>query len=139
MLANALANSGSTEFRSDDKEQYIRIVRDLSPSDLSMLHDLAPRYERASAEGYSNLGFTMVDGKSLPSLARLTALGLVDESFKTPGNAPYVPYGDTTTKPVARDYQISPGGRRFIRFLSRQHGKCPQGCRTREKLFTTAK
>jgi len=108
MVADALANSGSAEFISDDKEQYVRILRDLSPADAGTLRELASIHERTSGSA----GLTMHGGGTTSSLARLTALGLVDESFKAPA-----PRTDQR-QPPPREYQISADGRRFIQFTS---------------------
>src|ERR1700694_375014 len=73
MLASALANSGTEDFRNDDKELMLRTLRDISPSDLQTLKNenltgwlpLTKRIEYAP--------------EILSSLSRLASLGLVIE------------------------------------------------------------
>jgi hypothetical protein len=114
MLAVALANSGATEFRGDDKELMLRALRAIGPSDLRNLnHDylkgwlpLTKRIEYAP--------------DVLGSLSRLASLGLVNEQFLRPDPntsdqeklASLLKYG------MRRTFQLSPFGKRFMRFVA---------------------
>jgi|SRR5271163_385458 len=114
MLAVALANSGATEFRGDDKELMLRALRAISPSDLKNLnHDylkgwlpLTKRIEYAP--------------DVLGSLSRLASLGLVNEQFLRPDPntsdqeklATLLKYG------TRRTFQLSLFGERFMRFVA---------------------
>ena len=84
MLADALANSGSTELlRDSSKEQYIRTLRDLSPEDLAFLKYLQPKADK----GWSSWGVSRdlrpqrknVEGEELTMASRLVGLGLARE------------------------------------------------------------
>jgi hypothetical protein len=77
IFGDALANSGSKDFQADDKEQYIRTLRDLGIEDLRILKRTASL--KMMPEPFRRLRFTSFEK---PSLARLTALGLVNEKHK---------------------------------------------------------
>jgi hypothetical protein len=76
-LGRALGNSASTDFQEDDKEQYIRTLRDLSLEDLQTLQKMAeiqklPSHLRAAG---------LVKSEN-PSVARMVGLGLIHETVQ---------------------------------------------------------
>jgi hypothetical protein len=108
---DALANCGSSEFQPDEKEDYIRTLRDLSINELHILKDNF--YGR----------FHDTDG-----LGRLVGMGLVDEELEVK-RAGLVPRGadsqrmmqelkELVTKPPERAYSLSSFGARFLEFIA---------------------
>jgi len=82
MLSAALANGGLKEFSADTrKELFLRILRDLSPSQLNVLESLRPpaRFESFPSgwPARSNPG-----GEELAVLQSLAANGLVDQTLE---------------------------------------------------------
>jgi hypothetical protein len=132
MFGDSLANSGSSDFQADDTEQYIRTLRDRSLEDLRMLQRTASLKKRP--EAFAQLRFTNVEK---PSLARLTALGLINESHKLRDfklSIPVIPTSSQSVDRYARGmvdafgnylqqapmtvYEISDFGERFLRFIA---------------------
>ncbi|WP_263358640.1 hypothetical protein [Acidicapsa ligni] len=74
MFGDALANSGSSDFKGDDTEQYIRTLRDLSLEDLQLLKAIWAA--KKLPEPYRNLSFKE---SAKPSVARLVGFGLISE------------------------------------------------------------
>jgi len=107
MFGDALANSISVEFRSDDKEQYVRILRDLSLKDLEVLN-------HKNLKGWTPFtkSFSFSD-EILSCLSRLAGMGLVHEHF--------VPLSDAALNPQQyrsrNSYSLSGFGIRFLQFL----------------------
>ncbi len=122
MRAAALAYSGSTEFSGDAlKEQYMRILRDLSVQDLIVLKD--PKL-KGWTPFVTNISY---GGDVLCSLSRLEGFGLVVRTLK-PLGGPFGRYGsshlemerafqDLLTKPPDQVYHISGFGERFLNFI----------------------
>jgi hypothetical protein len=121
-LAAALANSGSTDFSKDEqKEQFVRVLRDLSGRDLITLKD-------QRLKGWTPFVADMTyGGDVLSSLSRLEGLGLVMQTMK-PSSGPFGRHGSATqelqtalqellTKPPARVFHISGFGERFLKFI----------------------
>jgi hypothetical protein len=76
-FGRALGNSASTDFQEDDKEQYIRTLRDLSLEDLQTLQKLL-EIERLP----SHLRAKRLLKSENPSVARMVGLGLIHETLK---------------------------------------------------------
>ena len=96
-FGRALGNSASTDFQEDDKEQYIRTLRDLSLEDLQTLQKLAeiqklPSHLRASG---------LVKSEN-PSVARMVGLGLVHETVKLRDFNLSVPVVPTSSQSIDR-------------------------------------
>ena len=129
LLANALANSGSAEFTKDSsKEQYVRVLRDLSPEDIAVLKSMSLGIAKQFKSG----------GELPAGLSRLTGLGLVKESITLrEWNLNSIPsrvddVGQAMKKlkefreamakylqqPPVRAYELSGFGRRFLKFLA---------------------
>jgi hypothetical protein len=124
MFGDALANSGSTEFQADDKEEYVRTLRDLSSRDLRVLNDdrlkgWLPHIPHVTIE---------YDADVLSSLSRLAGMGLVIENLKvktpsagTTGSARMDAeriLKELLTMPPKRTYSLSPFGTRFLEFIA---------------------
>jgi hypothetical protein len=109
----ALANCGGSEFQPDEKEDYIRTLRDLSTNEL---HVLKGGYPYGHFSPYA------------AGLGRLVGMGLVDEELQTK-KAGLVPRGANSqrmmqglkklvTEPPERTYSLSPFGFRFLEFIA---------------------
>jgi hypothetical protein len=117
MFGDALANSGNVEFKADDKETFIRALRDLSAKDLETLND-----ERL--KGWAPLTKrTEYAEEILSSLSRLASSGLVIEKFLKPA-----PNANTQQQlqsllnsPPWRTFQITALGERFLQFVATPH------------------
>jgi hypothetical protein len=116
MLAVALVNSGSTEFRDDNKELMLRALRAISPSDLKTL-------DHEYLKGWLPLTKRIeYHPDVLGSLSRLASLGLVMEKLLRPD-----PNASDQEKLASllqfgtwRTFQLSPFGERFMRFVAGQ-------------------
>ncbi len=116
----ALANSGSSEFQSEDKEQYVCTLRDLSSRDLQVLNDgrLKNWFPHTHTIEY--------DAEVLSSLSRLAGMGLVIEKLEikpleNTGSARMdaeKALREILTQPPKRTYFLSPFGNRFLEFIS---------------------
>jgi hypothetical protein len=113
MLAAALANSGTEEFRHDDKEPMLRALRAVSPSDLKTLN-------HENLKGWLPLTKRIEYAPEvLSSVSRLASLGLVMERFLRPD-----PNASNEQKLASllqhgtwRTFQLSPFGERFMSFV----------------------
>jgi hypothetical protein len=134
MLAQGLANSGTRAFvREDSKETFFRILRDLSPEDISALGELA----ESTADSHIGLALKSqtpersVKVKALDTrIYRLQGLGLVSTFQRLPtpnlGGSRGIQTQGELNKFIANAlgaeptivYQISDFGRRFLRFLT---------------------
>jgi hypothetical protein len=124
MFGKALANASSTEFTADDKEEYIRVLRELSANDLKVLNH---EYLKGWTPHIHNIDYA---AEVLVSLSRLQGMGLVLEHVKVRE----VPAGGTgsgrldarmaasnlLTQPARRTFALSEFGRRFLQFISVQ-------------------
>jgi hypothetical protein len=124
MFGDALANSGSVDFISDDKEVFIRILRDLSGADI---HTLDHEYLK---NWFPHVHTIDYKPEVLSSLSRLVGQGLVLEKLK-PRVSPNQTTGsarldaDQTLKewlvtPPKSMFVLSPLGTRFLAFVSRE-------------------
>jgi hypothetical protein len=132
MFGDALANSGSSDFREDDREQYIRTLRDLSLQEAQILERAAKVAKLP--EPFRNL---KIKDSEKPAVARLTGLGLIHESHRLRDfqlSIPVLPPSAESPERFARGiveaftkyfqqapviiYQISDFGERFLSFIS---------------------
>lgn len=130
-FGEALANSGSEDFVTDDKEQYIRTLRDMSLEDIHTLRKVEEFNKLPSH--LRGLGILKQEN---PSLARLASLGLVHESTKLRDfnlSIPSVPTSRQSPESYARGIadafkkyfekaplqtcKLSGFGQRFLRFI----------------------
>lgn len=123
----ALANCGSVEFQSNDRETYIRTLRDLSVRDLQVLN-------HPNLKGWLP-HITVIDYSAdvLSSLSRLEGLGLVHDrlEMKRPlaGNAggsssdAVRALGELLTNPPNRTYYLSAFGSKFLEFIGSHSGE----------------
>jgi hypothetical protein len=131
-FGEALANSGTQEFAPDDKEPYIRTLRDLSLEDLQTLRRMREMSQRPSPFGNGR-----VQKGDSASLARLASLGLLQESTALKDfdlRVPIVPTSSQTAEKYAKGmanafkqyfknaatttYRISGFGHRFLSFIA---------------------
>jgi hypothetical protein len=131
-FGEALANSGTDEFAAEDKEPYIRTLRDLTLTDL---HTLRRMKELSSRPG--PFGNGRVRKGDDASLARLASLGLLQEATSLKDfdlRVPVVPASRQTPENYARGladafkryfkdaasttYRISGFGHKFLSFIS---------------------
>lgn len=119
MFGNALANSGNVDFKDDAREDYIRVLRDLSLKDLLILNDFR-------LKGWTpHLQQIDYSADVLVSLARLHGMGLVIGNLKEKAlnrignsrteNAQVI--SDMITQPPKMQYSLSTFGERFLRFV----------------------
>jgi hypothetical protein len=117
MFGDALANAGSSGYQPDEKEDYIRILRDLSNKDLQVL-----KHSRL------NGGRFFHDAQS--SVGRLVGMGLVTETLEEK-RTPMIPrtadsrrkadaLKELVTKPPKRAYSLSSFGLRFLDFIAKK-------------------
>ena len=114
MLAVALANSGTNEFRGDDKELMLRALRAVSPSDLKTL-------DHEYLKGWTPLTKRIeYPPDVLGSLSRLASLGLVMEKFlrPNPNTSKEQKLASLLQFGTWRTFQLSPFGERFMRFVA---------------------
>ena len=105
-LATALANSGSTTFQGDDKELFVRLIGQVSPSDLVSLTD------GRLQSSYSSERETVYTVDDIARYSRLASMGLIVEQFISGyGGGPPNAGRD-------RHYFLSELGRSFLRFIS---------------------
>jgi hypothetical protein len=114
LLARALANSGTAEFRSDDKELMLRVLRSVSPSDLKTL-------DHENLKNWAPLTKRIEYGPDvLGSLSRLASSGLVIEKFLRPD--PNVSDEQKLASVLKfgtwRTFQLSPFGAKFLLFIA---------------------
>jgi hypothetical protein len=122
MFGNALGNSGVVEFKAADKEEFVRVLRDLSLSDLTILND-------ENLKGWRPHMHEFVYGPDiLPSLFRLQGMGLVlaKLSDKQPitgrtGSQQQDAINmlsELLTKPPKMTFYLSKFGTKFLSFIS---------------------
>jgi len=121
MFGNALGNAANVDFKSDDKEQYVRVLRDLSLGDLKILND-------EKLKGWlPHLPHVNIDyaPEILVSIYRLQAMGLVIAKLRQKG---VFRTGDATqdiqnvmsnlsTQPPVMTFYLSGFGTNFLRFI----------------------
>jgi hypothetical protein len=134
MFGKALANSGSSDFKEDPREDFIRIVRDLSLADLNELQHFAPGSAypggpvlTGEAKFRMRRARTNLQGESLSRTARLIGFGLVHESllpkefdagrYPTSRDGAARAIADAVGQPPRSQYQISRFGWRFLEFI----------------------
>lgn len=119
-FGDALANSASASFEGDEKEVFIRILRDLSVVDLETLN-------HGNLKGWLPAVRKMEYGPDvLSSLSRLAGMGLVNERFHRPqaGNTgsdnldAQLLLKEILGSPPRRAFHISPLGERFLKFIA---------------------
>jgi hypothetical protein len=135
MFGDALANSGSRDFAKDRREEFVRILRDLSLADIQELRTFAPRPERELADALDDAQrFRLcpsqrdLKNESLSRTTRLIGLGLVTEELKLRNFTGGVVFRsesdllkamrDYIQQPPAREYRISWFGWRFLQFIT---------------------
>jgi hypothetical protein len=129
MFGSALANAGGLDFNDDAKEDYIRILRDLSFKDLSILNDFRLRGWTPYIQQIEYSSDVLV------SLSRLQGMGLVIGNLKQKAvnrvgnsrteNAQII--SDMITQPPKMQYSLSTFGERFLRFVQ-PDGSSPDDC-----------
>jgi hypothetical protein len=118
VFGDALANSSSSDFRSDDKEQYVRVLRELSLSDLNVLRNkLLKGWTPHIADAVNYPADVMV------SLARLQGMGLVldrlsAESATVGALDLQMLMQNLVTQPPKKIFYLSVFGERFLKFIS---------------------
>ncbi len=141
LLANALVNSASVEFSDEQmKEQNIRLLREVSSFDLSVLRYLAQSL-RPFSPTHDFIVHSFREGERpetlatecvASSLSRLVAMGLITETLVV--TRPSGSYGSATqdaerllehllSAPQERSYMISSHGRQFFDFLAHDSTK----------------
>jgi hypothetical protein len=106
LLADALANSGATPFQDEDKELFLRLIRDLSVHDISALRD-----ERLQSS-FSPSSRVTYTADEIAQFSRLASMGLLIEQHTTGyGGGPGVIGND-------RHYQRAQLGSSLLRFIS---------------------
>lgn len=119
-FGDALANSASTTYSGDEKEAFIRILRDLSVKDLETLN-------HSNLKGWFPVTHRIEYGpEMLSSLSRLTGMGLVIEQFHLPARAntgsesldAKLLLRDAIATSPRRAFHISPVGERFLKFIA---------------------
>jgi hypothetical protein len=119
MFGNALANSGNVDFKDDAREDYIRVLRDLSLKDLLILNDFRLKGWTPHTHQIDYSGDVLV------SLARLHGMGLVIGSLREKAlsrigssraeSAQVI--SDMITQPPKMQYSLSTFGERFLLFV----------------------
>jgi hypothetical protein len=113
LLAAALANSGTEQFRNDDKELMLRALRAVSPSDLEVLN-------HQNLKGWLPLTRRIDYGPDvLGSLSRLASQGLVMEKFlrPNPNTTDEQKLSSVLEHGTWRTFQLSHFGDRFLKFV----------------------
>ncbi len=131
-FGDALANSALPGNGYQEKEAFIRILRDLSIHDLKTLGDNRLR-------GWLPIVHKIeYSPEVLSSLSRLNGMGLVIEQFHRPpgGNAgsenldTQIALREVLTAPVRRAFHLSPFGERFLDFVKGARTQRGQQCQT---------
>ena len=114
LLAMALANSGTQDFKNDDKELMLRALRAVSPADLKTLN-------HENLKGWLPLT-KRIEYKPdiLGSLSRLASQGLVMEKFlrPNPNTSNDQKLASLLEHGTWRTFQLSPFGERFLMFVA---------------------
>src|ERR1700722_18714815 len=114
LLGAALANSGTEQFRNDDKELMLRALRAVSPSDLETLN-------HQNLKGWLPLTKRVEYGPDvLGSLSRLASQGLVMEKFlrPNPNTTNEQKLASVVEHGTWRTFQLSPFGERFLMLVA---------------------
>lgn len=137
MFGTALANCGASDFQADDREDFIRILRDMSVGDLEELRMFAPSpADRVGPQLDENLRFHLRSSwrnssiESLSRTTRLVGMGLVNETlsmkeyrgsfeFRNAGDARKA-LADYLKQAPNRSYKLSLLGWRFLQFISKE-------------------
>jgi len=122
MFGNALGNSGVIEFKADDKEEFIRVLRDLSLADLTILNHENLKNWRPHVHEFD------YGPDVLASLFRLQGMGLVLAKLsdkQAPARRTGNPQQDDInmltellTQPPKMKFYLSAFGARFLKFIS---------------------
>jgi hypothetical protein len=148
-FGRALGNSGRREFERADREQFVRVLRDLSVAELHALQEVVA-FENSPAWKVSPHGIEM---PSAPEWARLASLGLLQEKSllrKLNLQVPSVPLSRQSPEGYARGLgealsrylekapiticRASGFGKRFLEFVVDEHRtvEVPSSARTTE-------
>lgn len=112
-LGAALAMCGEAAFLNDDREQFIRILRDLSLRDLDTLH-------HQDLKGWKPHTHDIVYTPEVQtSLFRLAGFGLVTETWRTQAGVPGTGLTEIALT-LKRSYHLSAYGARFLEFVAIQ-------------------
>ena len=139
MFGNALANSGNSDFKADHREDFIRILRDLSIADIDELKSFArPSAQQFGGTLNEEQRFQMrqsrqnIKGEGLSRTTRLVGLGLINESLTMKRYGGSVEFRnareasraleDYLKQPPTRSYEISSFGWRFLQFIEGEAG-----------------
>lgn len=124
MFGNALANAGCTDFQEDPKEEFVRVLRDLSINDLNVLNHENLRGWRPHLPRV-HISYS---AEVLVSLFRLQGMGLVLAALAPreaqPGRTGNTrldtmhTVSDLLTQPPRTTYYLSEFGDRFLRFIA---------------------
>ena len=109
LLAAGLANSGTAEFKHDDNEQYLLILRDLTLRDLMTPNGKALQVTVPPEESAT------YDLPEMSRLSRLSGMGLLHERR-------FSGFGGTSEIGKDRNYWLSDLGQSFLRFISLENG-----------------
>jgi hypothetical protein len=104
MFGRAIANASSTDFTADNKEEYIRVLRELSANDIKVLDH---PYLKGWTPHMHNINYA---AEVLVGLSRLQGMGLVLEQVKVKEVPPQ----------ARRTFSLSEFGKRFLQFISVQ-------------------
>ena len=135
VVTSGCSNSGSSDFQEDDREDFIRILCDLSLKDLDELKMFAPPAAHElniGLEGTKRFllrrGRRDLGGENLSRTTRLIGLGLVKEEFSMRNFTGSVEYrsaneirraiSDYLKQPPTREYELTWFGWRFLQFVS---------------------
>lgn len=143
MLGRALANSGSTDFRNEDrKELFVQLVREFTPQHFALLTRLAPHptkvvgnlSERTVAEAvlWHNRAIITPSGDEMPLAQMLSGNGLLNEILvMKEARLPSITnrssfneidrelknYVKELQRPPIRSFSLSELGRDFLKFV----------------------
>ena len=127
-FGDALANSASQDYSEDEKEAFIRILRDLSVKDLETLN-------HNNLKGWTPITRKIEYGPEvLSSLSRLAGMGLVNERFHLPTTVKtgsekqdaQLYLKEILGSPPRRAYHLSPFGERFLKFIDDSNREHPE-------------
>ena len=138
MFGDALGNSGSSDFQTDPREDFVRMLRDLSLADLLELKLYAPRrYKGQDAER----GFQMrskyknLVNERLSRATRLIGLGLLEEELSEKEQFNFMRFSsqqeaanalaNVLRTPPVRSYMLSRFGWRFLQFITGDETSVP--------------
>jgi hypothetical protein len=121
-FGSALANAGDVEFRDDPREDYVRILRELTLKELNILRD-----EKLTG-WLPHITRIKYAPEIMSGLFRLQAMGLVLERLRV-SNSPHAETGDEAlnvqlnlshlmTEPPIRTFHLTAFGERFLKFIA---------------------